>query len=959
MKKLYLLIIIALSLFPLPASSDIYGKCVKGYDFGQTINNEVILYPLDPICARRCETECRALSQISNSGVELNSVAITQCTQACQLGKPSEKEKYYYWQEIMKDGRYTRVVRGPIPLPYSCSSNSKNKTGIVFSGLCKIESNTKLYLRLTGGNQKIYMCGKNAIEFDPIIRSVVSADWENKNAQTIWTSFDQNICLAMAEKDGSMSNIKDISNYSLWHKFSENQYKDPKYNTCRWHARNPNFIPTGLYPANGDDFSISWSGDFAGNKLTLKIGNNQEQVVANRYNILRCLLSGGGDCAQKLYQNSGIDFASGGNAQTLYGEEARTTPFDLKSLLNKGCSTPIKIPQKVIGGLKGIIYDTPSIIPTDNKRCAEDAKYACDNPMTCFNIRAMGEVSYVFSGALKPGGGGGLNLGNRQELSVRHHTSGGKVEENVGGYNILIDWGGCPITRGQNVQYAVIKYSSISSINAKTECNSDIPNIPDSAWKDLPASAFDADGFVPQSNLQESEVGALYFRIKPLSPPGGTSNEVKELYSNPGYRHGYYTFVVQTKEKLGSTNSPIQTGVNVLRDMIKNIKDALIGYKNPEGKYIDGAAQTIYKGIVEKQNFIQAVQAILALYIAITSIFFIMGLVNLSQKELLVRIIQISLVIMIISPSSWDFIYNNFLSLFIEGALSLIGLILLNAYPDSNIDIQQDPTSVFLIFDNALNLIFGKVVWAKLMALLVSGLTGLVIFLCVMIAVGIYIVCIAKAMVIFVFSLIGITLMIILTPIFIPLMLFRITASFFQIWWKLLLSFAMQPVLVFTTIAIFNVLLITLLQSFLNYTVCQTCFLYAWFFYKGECWIPIYRIAFNLHMPAKAITTFMPVNMVGAGLSLLLISHALWILLGFITQVASRLFSQMMVREATLAKPAESLASLMKVTANVALNAIHQRGAKTKKESGEKGKAERTRKLRREIKEEIRNRENQ
>lgn len=80
-----------------------------------------------------------------------------------------------------------------------------------------------------------------------------------------------------------------------------------------------------------------------------------------------------------------------------------------------------------------------------------------------------------------------------------------------------------------------------------------------------------------------------------------------------------------------------------------------------------------------------------------------------------------------------------------------------------------------------------------------------------------------KALLAYLISIIMTALLIFLAPIFICFILFNLTKPIFNRWLKQLVGFALQPVLLFMVLAIFNVFIVMSLYSVLNFSACYTC----------------------------------------------------------------------------------------------------------------------------------------
>jgi type IV secretion system protein VirB6 len=77
-----------------------------------------------------------------------------------------------------------------------------------------------------------------------------------------------------------------------------------------------------------------------------------------------------------------------------------------------------------------------------------------------------------------------------------------------------------------------------------------------------------------------------------------------------------------------------------------------------------------------------------------------------------------------------------------------------------------------------------------------------------------------KALILYLLATLAISLLLIVAPIYISFMLFDRTKPLFDAWIKSLISYTLQPAMVFTALAIFNVFVFSSLYSLLYYKVC-------------------------------------------------------------------------------------------------------------------------------------------
>jgi type IV secretion system protein VirB6 len=473
-------------------------------------------------------------------------------------------------------------------------------------------------------------------------------------------------------------------------------------------------------------------------------------------------------------------------------------------------------------------------------------------------------------------------------IGIMHYDSGGSNNwnDNLGGTTVEISWKGCPQTGGEGLQYALVPSTSYD--NAK---NYD-PTAPGVTWYDVPLDAIQNRSLLALQGPAEG--GAIYFRIKPVvysnalapsCPPGElichTSRNQVQLNFNTTHASGQYFVQVQKENIKGM----ISTFVS---DIMNQIRTYLFGSGTTEGK-----VQKIFNMLVVDTAFIDAIRALLVLYIAYTGISFLIGMAQITQQEAAVRLTKVGVVITLISPDSWHFFNTYLFNLFTNGGLELIARVSapVDAAEEYIALIESDPSLIFSMFDKPFAQLFAKEVWIKILALILSSFIGFFLAIVVILSAIIYAISIGKAILIYLISLVGISILLMVAPIFISCILFQYTRSLFDAWIKQLINFTLQPVLVFGILAILNNLLLIGLYTCLSFTACKICLL--GFNLKplfDICLIPAWTTMMDMHYPPQDFIG-MPISLVGAVLFFLIIAQATYVMCDYCAQLAMILVS--------------------------------------------------------------------
>ena len=229
-----------------------------------------------------------------------------------------------------------------------------------------------------------------------------------------------------------------------------------------------------------------------------------------------------------------------------------------------------------------------------------------------------------------------------------------------------------------------------------------------------------------------------------------------------------------------------------------------------------GAVGRIYRTLIDGP-FVTVIQSVLILYISVYSLLYIIGMLRSSQMELIVILIKIGIIFILISPNSWQFFNENLFKLFKEGSIDLINIM----------SSDSDSDSKFKFIDKSLVRFAESGTWVQIFSLILTGPIGFICTFAIIWGVWMLFVAILRAIIIFLISIIIVALLLSLAPLFISFILFKRTKPTFDNWVKVLANIAIQPVMIFATIAMFNEIIMGVTYALLNYDVCTQCVAYV------------------------------------------------------------------------------------------------------------------------------------
>lgn len=222
-----------------------------------------------------------------------------------------------------------------------------------------------------------------------------------------------------------------------------------------------------------------------------------------------------------------------------------------------------------------------------------------------------------------------------------------------------------------------------------------------------------------------------------------------------------------------------------------------------------GIVPLTYKNIINTPGYRLSVSAILTLYIMFTGFSFLIGNINLTHVELIVRILKVSIVSILLSTDkAWTFFHDYLFVFFVDGVQQILQIV--------NEASATGPGSQSL-----LGLLISPQTLSKLFSLLFVDWLGFIYIILYLIALYFIFFLIFKATIIYLTALITIGMIITMGPIFICFMLFNITRSLFENWLRQLISYALQPIILFAGIAFISMIIRSEVYSTLGFAVCK------------------------------------------------------------------------------------------------------------------------------------------
>lgn len=847
-----------------------YESCVFGYETNDldnmltTLPTTLTIRPVGAICYKACQDQCSKAFGITKAThlqniVTINKDLIERCITTCQKGSAftlSKAEGARVYQQPINENStkvYDETKNIEIKAESLCAAPSlpdiaptpEGSDYIFYNSRITVKPGDKINVYMTTPQAQdnilqddepntIYLCGRKSIYLYPTFYSTKYEDWNTPAAQ--------DICTATAS-------------------ITRKECSDPKH----WHARNAQFTQTGIYAKDGDYLNIQYAGRYhwniAGNKnledyvleVLTQEPNYQDDtsitLMDPKYNIQNFI---------RIFPGNQLKASSGESPNT-------DASVEVKDMENNE-----KLPLFL--GLKGkvVMIQEPQTFGVD---------YAINQ--NAYDSKNKKFRLHIFNGILD-----GYSKDKYAPLYLRHHDTNRSRNwyDNVGGYNVNITWKGCTYRNGERLQYAFIDSNTVKAGTHNLLLHSD------TVWQNVPwhssNSSMSNQPVLLDAPSNTSNDMALFFRIKLLTEDDLKNTELLQIWPD-----AYKSYNTSGRYTIGIKKLPQTECDPFIGKLIANeIYTPLFG--SFQGS--DGIVQQFFNIFIKDQIVLNMLRALLLLYVTYTGVSFILGTSKITQKEATVRLTKIAVVLMLMSQGSWDFFNKQVFVLFTDGMVELIDKLTYDVSDFTNNKCIANNNNyktprVLTDFYKVLSHLFNEVFWQKFIALVFSGIVGCAIGLMILAGTVLYFVCMIKATMIYIISLFGIALLLMLAPFFIPLILFNYTKSVFDGWLKQITVFALQPVFVFSSIWFFQRLLIMLLQVSLSFTMCKVCLIGLVLPpILNLCLINVYRPLMTSHSPSHFA---IPVTNVSEAICFLLLAQAMFVFCGFASNLASRIVS--------------------------------------------------------------------
>lgn len=293
------------------------------------------------------------------------------------------------------------------------------------------------------------------------------------------------------------------------------------------------------------------------------------------------------------------------------------------------------------------------------------------------------------------------------------------------------------------------------------------------------------------SHLKDKESKKIYFGINVENVKKDDITDKEAKY----YEDNKYTVNLFLKRKI---NDFISSTVNKIFDFITDGGED--GIKIPYEVY--------------RKGLLQGIRALLILYVIFTVVGYMLGTIQLSKFDFIIRIFKIAFIAFAFSDRSWEFFGTTLSGLFVDGSIYLV---------DSFSGYIGEGGKKFAFLDLTAGVLFTGETWLKFLSLMLSGPFGFIAFLAILYATFVFLRCIISATFKYVISTVLVAFLLSLAPLFIVFILFQQTKTLFDNWIKTLAHVSLQPVILFSSLSLLNQLMYSVLYNLTNFSACYQC----------------------------------------------------------------------------------------------------------------------------------------
>lgn len=258
---------------------------------------------------------------------------------------------------------------------------------------------------------------------------------------------------------------------------------------------------------------------------------------------------------------------------------------------------------------------------------------------------------------------------------------------------------------------------------------------------------------------------------------------------------------------------------------------------------ISFASKNLYTGIISASpfsfdfTFLDALGAMLTLYIIFYGVGLLFGFVQATLLDAFIRLFKIGILLTLIQPEGilsfiggffdfnpladggWGFFSNYVVRFFNQGTTEIIMLMVhiaqgdplafyldgCNAY--TLLDLPYNVGCPFQILDQSVKVVFSPRMFVTMIGAFSTPPFGIIMVVALLVSIFSFFMVLIRAMQVYALSLVAKAILFGIAPIFISFLLFEKTRPLFTSWLGQVISYSLQPIMLFTFLAFFGLIL--------------------------------------------------------------------------------------------------------------------------------------------------------
>lgn len=235
--------------------------------------------------------------------------------------------------------------------------------------------------------------------------------------------------------------------------------------------------------------------------------------------------------------------------------------------------------------------------------------------------------------------------------------------------------------------------------------------------------------------------------------------------------------------------------------------------------FFDKIIKNIFNGLINQNTYKNSLYLLLVLYITILAIAFLLGFVKAQIGELTLRSLKFGLVLLMLSPTAWEFFNNNLFPLYMKGVSEIINIAAGNEQ-------NYNPKQPFGFIDQIINIFFSKNFMIRVASLFtINMLTGALWYTMMFMVIIFMLLLFLYCFCVYALGTIMLGFLTLMLPIFIIFTLFNFTRTFFNEWINAIFSNSFKVIMSFIVLLFFASIVENEIKRTIGYKICPAAWL--------------------------------------------------------------------------------------------------------------------------------------